>query len=558
MSRNRYSAWLWLLFSALLGFTPHALAQGFDLSRIESSAPLPVSEVIAGRHDSAFQPVTAHEITSQGRAPRWWRIVVRQNYPLSAAPQLVLTQPYRKALEVWRPGDAQPVRRSTYGPDADFSHTTRFHVVPLDAGLRAGDVLYLRVESTDVVTSKVSIEPSAQVTQREVVHVYLRGFVLSALVLVAMLAFGFWIGLGQRGYAYLGLTLLAQTLSLSFSGGEMRWLSWLAPFADDRRTYIVLNTAAVLASLRFVVFFLGLPATQPRVTRLLNVCSALLGGLLVASLYDVWSLSALFGNSVLLASIALIVVAITQAIRRKQREAYFLLLAWTPLMVILVTLVGSYERWWPAFDWLEFAFPFGLAFGGIGLLLGLTIKLQQLRKDRDTAHRKATFDPLTGVLTRSALQDALREAVEEAHKTAQPLCFVFVDVDHFKRINDEHGHHAGDEALRAVAQHTRQRLRANDIVGRYGGDELVLGLVNTTLPNAVGVAEQVRQLIRQHPPLVDGRRIPIDLSQGVAELAPGESYEKLLKRADAALFASKTAGRGRVSSHPTHLEATAP
>lgn len=558
MSRNRCSAGLWWLFFALSCFSSHAWAQGFDLSRIDSPTPLPASEIIAGRHDREFEPVAAHEITSQGRAPRWWRVEVRQNYPLSAAPQLVLTQPYRKTLEVWRPGDTQPVRRSTYGPDADFSHTTRFHVVPLNAGLRAGDVLYLRVESTDVVTSKVSIEPSAQVTEREVVHVYLRGFVLCALVLVATLAFGFWIGLGQRGYAYLGLTLLAQTLSLSFSGGEMRWLSWLAPFADDRRTYIVLNTAAVLASVRFLVFFLGLPTTQPRVTRLLNACSALLGGLLVVSLYDVWSLSALFGNSVLLASIALIVVAIVRAIRRNQREAYFLLLAWTPLMVILVTLVGAYERWWPAFDWLEFGYPFGLAFGGIGLLLGLTIKLQQLRKDRDTAHRKATFDPLTGVLTRSALQEALHEAVEEAHKTGQPLCFVFVDIDHFKQINDDYGHHAGDEALRTVAQHTRHRLRANDIVGRYGGDELVLGLVNATLPNAVAVAEQLRRLIVDHPPSVDGRRITIDLSLGVAELTPGESYEKLLKRADAALYASKAAGRGRVSSQPPQLEATTP
>lgn len=555
MSRYRFSAWPLLVLWALLCFASNALAQGFNLSRIDSPAPLPASEVISGRHDKAFEPVRAHEIVSKGRAPRWWRIVVTQDYPLANAPQLVLTQPYRKTLEVWRPGEEAPIRRSTYGPDADLSHTTRFHVVPLDAGLRVGDVLYLRVTSTDVVTSTLSIEPSADVTRREIVHVYLRGFVLSALILVAMLAFGFWIGLGQRGYAYLGLTLLAQTLSLSFSGGEMRWLSWLAPFADDRRTYIVLNTAAVLASVRFLVFFLGLPTTQPRVTRLLDGCSALLGGLLIVSFYNVWSLSALFGNAVLLASIALIVVAITGAIRRDQREAYFLLLAWTPLMVILVTLVGAYERWWPAFDWLEFAYPFGLAFGGIGLLLGLTIKLQQLRRDRDTAHRRATFDPLTGVLTRSALQEALREVVEDAHKTGQPLCVVFVDIDHFKRINDEHGHHAGDEALRAVAQHTRHRLRANDIVGRYGGDELVLGLVNTTLLNAVNVSEQLRRLIVNEPAQIDGRSIPIDLSLGVAELLPGESYEKVLKRADTALYASKAAGRGRVTSQPPQLEA---
>ena len=518
-----------------------------SLSRLGQD-PVP-ARILGGEFDREFESIAGNQISAPRRQPVWWRVTVDQDIAESDAPQLVISRPYRREIELWRPGDAVPLRRSIYGPDTDFSHSTRFIVFPLPKGLRRGDSLYLRVLTVDVLPSKVMIQPLAKVQREDMLHVGLRSVVLTAMGVAAVLAFGFWAGLRERGYAYLGLTLVLQILTLTADGGEMRAIPWLDEIAPDGRTNVVLNTAAVLASIRFLIFFLGLRTTQPKVARILDYCSASLGALLLVSLFKTWKHSALFGNLNLLLVIALVLYCTVVAIWRRQREAYFLLLAWSPLMVLLVVLVGANHEWWPEYAWLEYSFPVGLAFGGLGLLLGLTSKLQQLRRDRDTANRLATYDSLTGAMTRAAISQSLRGAVESAHRSHRPLSVVFFDIDHFKRINDEHGHRVGDETLRIVSLRTRNRLRAYDLFGRYGGDEVLVVLADTYLRDAIRVAEHLRESVSGSPLSIDGRLLPVSLSLGVAELRTGETPEQLLERADAALYASKSAGRDRVTGH---------
>ncbi|MFD0321965.1 GGDEF domain-containing protein [Lysobacter gummosus] len=366
---------------------------------------------------------------------------------------------------------------------------------------------------------------------------------------------GYAISLRQRGYAFLALTLVAQVITLAIEGGEVRSIEWLLSVAQDRRTNILLNTAAVLASVRFLMFFLNLPAMQPRVARLLDVCCVILFGIIALSTVQVWYVTALIGNLVLLVVIGAILKAIVSAMRQRLREAFFLLIAWAPLMMVLVVKVGGLQRWWPSFDWLEFAYPFAMTFGGIGLFFGLTDKLHQLRRDHDTARHRASHDGLTGVMSRTALDEALRNAVEEAHRTGRPLSVVFFDVDRFKTINDEHGHATGDEVLRIVALRTRNRLRAMDLCGRYGGDEMLIGLIDAPIDEALKLAEHLRAAVSDGPVAIDGKRLHIGLSLGVAQLRNGETLEQLLKRADAALYASKANGRGRVTGHSPALDA---
>ncbi|QCW25834.1 sensor domain-containing diguanylate cyclase [Lysobacter enzymogenes] len=528
-------------------------APSLSLSRLAQGDPVP-ARVLAGEFDGRFEAVSGNLVWGSKGEPRWWRIVVNQDVDPAVAPQLTIDRPSRREIELWRPGDELPLRRSIYGPDIDLNHSTRMIVFPLPKGLRKGDALYLRMLAADVLSSQVEVEPLAKVQREDMMHVGLRSVVLTAMGVVAVLAFGFWIGLRERGYAYLGLTLILQILTLTSDGGEMRVVPWLKDIAPDTRTNIVLTTAAVLASIRFLIFFLGLRTTQPRVTRALDWCSYSLGALIVVSLFRTWKYSALYGNLNLLLVLALILYATVVAVWRRQREAYFLLLAWLPLMVLLVILVGANHEWWPEFAWLEYTFPVGLAFGGLGLLLGLTSKLQQLRRDRDTANRLATYDSLTGAMTRAAISQSLRSAVESAHRSQRPLSVVFFDIDHFKRINDEHGHRVGDETLRIVALRTRNRLRAYDLFGRYGGDEVLVVLADTYLRDAARVAEHLRESVSGSPLSIDGRLLPVSLSLGVAELQPGETPEQLLERADAALYASKSAGRDRVTAHGSESE----
>lgn len=505
--------------------------------------------VLSGSYRDRFRVMPSAEIKLHAKAPRWWRLTAVRDISEEGSPQLLLSQPYWKQLEVWRPGDRAPVRRSVYGPNKDLTHSSVAHVVPLSRGLRAGESIYLRVSSADEVTSTIDIVPLAQVYEQDVKFGRVWTFVLTSLGGVAALALIFWVCLQQRGYAYLALTLLVQMVSLSIEGGEFRRSEWLSAFAMDRRTNILLNTAAVLASVRFLMFFLSLPVYQPRIARVLNVCCLILGAVLVVSTIQVWYATAMVGNIVLLVVIGSVVFAGAKAVRRRQREAYVLLAAWFPLMVVLVAKIGGYQRWWPVYDWLQFAYPASLTLGGLGLLSGLSLKLYQLSRDRDAARHRATYDGLTGVLSRAAMEDALQSAVASAHGSGTPLSAVFIDVDRFKQINDTFGHAVGDEVLRIVSLRTRNRLRPADLCGRFGGDEMVVAFIDASLSEAVRLAESLRSSITESPFSISGTTIPISLSLGVAQLRTAESYQDLLGRADSALYESKAAGRGRVTAH---------
>ncbi|WP_441334861.1 sensor domain-containing diguanylate cyclase [Lysobacter sp. CA199] len=540
---------VWQALLTLLGLIAAGLAcaQPFALAQLDPSIDPPPAQVLAGRFDRGFVPVVGNRILVMDRDAHWWRLIATEDVAPTHSPQLVMDQPYRKRVDVWRHGADLPVRRSVHDKPIDFSHSSRFMVFALDGGLRRGEEIYLRVQASDLTESTLNVQALDEVHRLDMSHIALRSVLLTALGVIALLAFGFWVGLRERGYVYLCVTLLVQTLNLAVEGGEIRMVPWFTDVLPDRRSNIVLSTAAVLASVRFLVFFLDLRATQATVARVLNACSWLLGGLLLVSVFRTWRISATFGNAVLLVVITTVVYASTIAIMRRQREAYFLTLAWTPLAAVLIVLVGAYQRWWPAYPWLEYAYPVGLVLGGLGLLLGLAAKLQQLRRDRDSAQQRATYDRLTSVMTRAAIEEGLRQAIGDAHRNQRPLTVVFFDIDHFKRINDEHGHSAGDEALRTVAERTRARLRATDLCGRYGGDEILVGLPGARLEQGQVVAEHLRRTISANPLTVHGRVLPLSLSVGVAELRPGESFDQLLERADAALYTSKAGGRDRVT-----------
>jgi diguanylate cyclase (GGDEF)-like protein len=488
------------------------------------------------------------------KEPQWWRIVLKAAPAADSNPQLVITPPNQKEVEVWLPGATRAIHRTALGDDSDAARPARALSVSLGGALRSGDVLYVQVFSPNLIPSHLAIEPLASVHKADIAYTQYRTSVLVALFLVAMLSFGYFAAMREHGYAYLGLTMLAQLANLMIEGGEIGVVPALAEFALDRRTNIVINTAAVLTGIRFLVFFLQLEARQPRIAVLLNVCSVLLGGLLLVSLIHVTTFSAYFGNTVMLAAFAAIAVGIARALARRQREAVFLLLAWAPVMATLVVMVGGYQNWWTMPDWVPTMFPAGLAFSGLALMLGLTAKLEQVRIDRDSAQRRWTYDKLTGVITRDAVGDMLRRNIERAHQAGTDLSVVFIDIDYFKSINDQYGHQAGDEALRVVALRIRNWLPDEHIVARYGGDEMLLVLLGLSQGKAEVLASALRETVTRHPVSVEGHTVPLSLSMGVADLREDDSPEQLLRRADAALYRSKEEGRARVTGYRSGME----
>jgi len=164
--------------------------------------------------------------------------------------------------------------------------------------------------------------------------------------------------------------------------------------------------------------------------------------------------------------------------------------------------------------------------------------------------RLATIDALTDLHNRRWLNTAFDRQLARCRTAGQPLSVVMLDIDHFKRYNDEHGHPAGDRALTVVARAMRDHLRPNDLAVRYGGEEFVVLLPNTDLRGAFRIAERLRTSIAETPVLTqENQSLPaVNISLGVATADPEsqEGSDDLLARADVALYRAKDRGRNRV------------
>jgi two-component system, cell cycle response regulator len=169
--------------------------------------------------------------------------------------------------------------------------------------------------------------------------------------------------------------------------------------------------------------------------------------------------------------------------------------------------------------------------------------LRKLETQQRHLRQQLEQDALTATSSRTSLLRELEAAIGRAAKTGQPLVVVMADLDHFKVINDQHGHLAGDRVLKDVAARIKAALREFDLVGRYGGEEFVILLENTSLHTAHQVAERIRRRIGTEPVQLGSATVEVTISQGLAIYREGDDVPSLLKRADQAMYRAKAAGR---------------
>ena len=171
---------------------------------------------------------------------------------------------------------------------------------------------------------------------------------------------------------------------------------------------------------------------------------------------------------------------------------------------------------WPLPIWLEFGLPAALAYANLVLAFVLAGQTLSFRYERDVAHKLAEHDPLTGVLNRRAILARLRAEFAKARQSGDPLSLLFLDLDHFKNVNDSYGHRAGDQCLRSVIDPIAGELRQGDALGRYGGEEFLILLPGAGASDAEVVAERIRRRVQEMPMLISGMRIGLTVSLGVA------------------------------------------
>jgi len=181
------------------------------------------------------------------------------------------------------------------------------------------------------------------------------------------------------------------------------------------------------------------------------------------------------------------------------------------------------------------------------------IKLESaLKEANEKLHILAITDSLTEILNRRAVIDSLIKEISRSGRERKPLCIAMLDIDHFKAINDTYGHVAGDKVLVEVVTRAKAGLRPYDIIGRFGGEEFVIGIVNTDQEKSIEITERIRKNICEMPFRVGRKNLNVSVSIGLTNITPPEIIDptgvldEMIKIADDALYEAKEMGRNKV------------
>jgi len=204
---------------------------------------------------------------------------------------------------------------------------------------------------------------------------------------------------------------------------------------------------------------------------------------------------------------------------------------------------------------------FGIPLAQVTVCFGLILLVT--RQYAEELREASLTDSLTGTLNRAGFEQRAQRVLQRARRDGRALALLMVDADHFKRINDELGHPAGDEALRALVSAAREALRPGDLLGRHGGEEFVALLPDLPPQAALRAAERLRAKIEATSLEIAGRRLTLTVSIGLSTAATaGYDLVQLVSRADAAVYRAKALGRNRVEHdgvdryEPTSLSTT--
>lgn len=239
---------------------------------------------------------------------------------------------------------------------------------------------------------------------------------------------------------------------------------------------------------------------------------------------------------------------------RGSRQAWFFLIGWTPLLVLTAMTSAQTTGALSSMDWLNDASIAMGAFEAIVLSLGLADRALTMRRDRDSVRVLADRDALTNILNRRAWTEAANRLLNDAACSNRTIALLFLDLDHFKLLNDLQGHATGDRALVAVAQMLSGELRPTDILGRYGGEEFVAMLHDVNQEQALQVATRLCRRVHRLEIPVDRDDLRLSVSIGLAMRSMGDTLESLIERADQAMYYVKLHGRNHVHAYERRAE----
>ncbi|TDG12090.1 GGDEF domain-containing protein [Seongchinamella unica] len=335
-------------------------------------------------------------------------------------------------------------------------------------------------------------------------------------------------------------------------------LGWIAfTLQQGASTPLAVDVPAVAAILNsYILFIAAGQRAAIHAGRVLLGLACLLGCLSAFFL----GTGQLFVTQVLLATVFFVAAGVVSAVRCVQeKNVGDLIIAVAAVIMFIGTSLSMYQFIGLDNRLLGQVIAFGAhswayVLVAVGFLASVLIEYQQ-----HLSHL-ATEDPLTRLLNRRGLEDAMRVSMAHASRHDLPTAAIVIDVDHFKQVNDSFGHDTGDQVIRRVAAMIERMCRASDVLARTGGEEFLVILTDTDQVAARSLAERICHAIGERPLLVDQQRIPVTVSLGVAATVGEVDLDALTQEADQAMYLAKRSGRNRVASvesAPVHLSNSA-
>jgi diguanylate cyclase (GGDEF)-like protein len=516
--------------------------------------------VASGSLDDQLQPFSKAPGHNNWR-DYWLKLIPHEPESIEGTPVLILnaTRGLQAQLVAYRDGKVVPLILAGNLP-AFLGARDMVFIVP--EGVPPTQPLYAHLASSSSEPQYLSVSQGALQSTLALGAERARMIALTfgALIAVSLAALLIWFVLKDPLFILYATMFSLQALYVAYLSGQgfgWPWLSFAAPL-DSFAWNVPVGLSGAVACL-FTREIADLKHFSPRVYAVfgwLAVAFVIITAANVAKFVGLLPLVNLIGNLMFVVAAAFTVIVCVLAWRRGNRAAGWFLIAWAllegftiaaALRFLVTSSAGS-----DALDY--YGLPLSMVAASVLIALGVADRLRAQRVALSDAERRAQTDPLTGVLNRRSLIERLDAACARAKARGLPIALLFIDLDHFKQINDTFGHQAGDACLRAIIEPIHAELRQSDVIGRYGGEEFVVILSSADAAAATPIAQRIVERVADVRVSGFGEPISVTCSIGIAASDTlGIWGEPLLAQADAAVYVAKRSGRNQVHLAPPVL-----
>lgn len=543
---------IFLLCLETLAGGAYAAEAQVEVLSLDRSIAKPAPEAVTGGTLDEHFAKRAHG-TRGGSHDYWLKLNLTDSAQIEGMPVIVThaTRGLHLNLLISRDGAAAALPLAT---TLSGYLGVRDGVYPLPAGY-SGQPLYVHV-TTDSDESQ-SLDFSASTLQATLAEGTVRARTIAlafgALIAVSLAGLLIWFVLKDRLFILYATLFSMQALYIGYLSGQA--FDWpLLSVAASWNSFawnipVALSGAAACLFTREIA---DLKRSSPRVYKIFGwfaLAFVLLAFANVAKFVGLEPVVNAVGNVVFLSSATFTLVVCFLAWRRGNRAAGWFLVAWALLEGFTIAAAVGFlvTTRNDAIEIYYFGLPLSMVAASILIALGVADRLRAQRVALSEAERRAQIDPLTGVLNRRSLVERLDAACQRAQARGLPIALLFIDLDHFKLINDSFGHPAGDACLRAIIPPIHAELRQSDVIGRYGGEEFVVILSSADAAAAIPIAQRILERVAEVR--VDGFGSPIRLTCSIG-IATSDTLgvwgEHLIAHADAAVYVAKRSGRNQV------------